>query len=122
MKFKVKKPIAGFENVKEVELEKKDNDFAILKDENGNILFTLINPFSLKKDFEFDVPADIKALLDLNEDSKVYVYLNVVKKNPTEESLINFKAPFIFNTNNQTCAQVILDEEEIYPLKDFLNK
>ena len=120
MKFKVKKPIGGFEKIKEVELEKKDETFAILKDENGNELFILINPFSLK-DYSFDVPADVKALLDLNENSNIYVYLNIIKKNPTDESLINFKAPFVFNLDNNTCAQVIVDEEEIYPLKDFIN-
>ena len=121
MKFKVKKPIGGFENINEVYLEKKDDDFALLKDENGNELFILINPFSLKKEYSFDVPADVKALLDLNENSKIYVYLNVIKKKPTDESLINFKAPFIFNLDNNTCAQVIIDEEEIYPLKEFID-
>lgn len=120
MKFKVKKPIPGFENVQNVKLRKVDDDFAVLEDESGKIMFILINPFYLKKEFSFEVPADVKALLELKEGSKTYIFTNVVKKNPTTESLINFKAPFIFNIENNTCAQVILNEEGIYPLKDFI--
>ena len=119
MKFKVKKPIPGFENIDEVRLRKVDDDFALLEDKNGNILFILINPFYLKKDYDFEVPADVRVLLDLKEGSNTYIFTNVVKRNPTKESLINFKAPFIFNLDNNTCAQVILEDEGIYPLKEF---
>ena len=120
MRFKVKKPIPGFENIQNVKLTKVDDDFAVLEDENGKIIFILINPFYLKKEFSFEIPADVKALLELNEGSNTYVFTNVIKKNPTTESLINFKAPFIFNLDNNTCAQVILNEEGIYPLKEFI--
>ena len=120
MIFKVKKPILGFENIEEIKLNKIDENFAVLEDKNGNVLFILINPFFLKKEFDFDVPADVKVLLDLKKESNIYIYTNVIKKNPATESLINFKAPFIFNLDNNTCAQVIIDEEGIYPLKEFL--
>ena len=120
MKFKVKKPIPGFESVEEVFLKKVDDNFAILEDEKGNTLFILVNPYFLKKEFDFEVPADVKALLELKKGTKAYIYTNVIKKNPTKESLINFKAPFIFNLDNSTCAQVIIDEEGIYPLKEFI--
>ena len=120
MKFKVKKPIPGFENIQEVNLNRIDDNFAVLEDDKGNTLFILINPYFLRKEFDFEVPADVKALLELKKGSKVYIYTNVIKKNPAKESLINFKAPFIFNLDNNTCAQVILDREEIAPLKEFI--
>ena len=122
MKFDVKKPILGFENIKEVELIIEDESFAFLKDDKGNILFILINPFYVDNSFAFDIPEDIKNLLELKEGAKIYVYSNVIKKSPADESLINFKAPFIFNVDNKSCIQIILENKGIYPLKNFIKK
>ncbi|GAB6073411.1 flagellar assembly protein FliW [Nautilia lithotrophica] len=119
MKFAVKKPIPGFENVNEVELSKVDESIAVLKDNEGKVLFSLINPFVLKE-YSFDVPADVKALLDINENSNIEVYNNIVMKDPVTESIVNFKAPFLFNLDNNTCAQVILDDEKFAKLGDFI--
>jgi len=118
MKFKVKKPIPGFENINEVELNKIDESIAVLKDNEGKVLFSLINPFVLRE-YSFDVPADVKVLLDINENSNIEVYNNIVMKEPVTESIVNFKAPFLFNIDNKTCAQVILDNEKFAKLGDF---
>jgi flagellar assembly factor FliW len=118
MKFVVKKPISGFENINEVELVKIDDVFSILKADN-QVLFTLINPFTLRE-FSFDIPADVKVLLDIKEDSNLEVYTNIVMKEPITESIVNFKAPFVFNLDNKTCAQVILDNEKFAKLGDFV--
>jgi flagellar assembly factor FliW len=122
MKFLVKKPIPGFENVNEVEFQKIDDTFAILKNNDGNVLFTLINPFILKKDFDFEVPSDVKVLLKLNENSDVEVYSNVVMKEPITEAVVNFKTPFIFNKSNNTMSQVILDNEGYAKIGDFVKE
>lgn len=118
MKFLVKKPITGFENINEVELIKVDDIFSILKVDE-RVLFTLINPFALRE-FSFDVPADVKALLEINKESKLEVYTNVVMKEPITESIVNFKAPFVFNYDNKTCAQVVLNDEKFAKLGDFI--
>jgi flagellar assembly factor FliW len=122
MKFLVKKPIPGFENINEVELQKIDDTFAILKDSKGNVLFTLINPFALREDFDFEVPADVRVLLELNENSDVDVYSNVVMKEPITEAVVNFKAPFIFNKSNNTMSQVILENEGYGKIGDFIKE
>ena len=119
MKFKVKKPIPGFENINEVELNKIDESIAVLKDSAGKVLFSLINPFVLRE-YSFDVPADVKALLDIDEKSNIEVYNNIVMKEPVTESIVNFKAPFLFNLDNNTCSQVILDDEKFVKLGDFV--
>ena len=121
MKFLVKKPLPGFENISEVELVKIDENIAELRDSDGKILFSLINPFVLRE-YSFDVPADVKALLEINENSNIEVYNNLVAKEPISESIVNFKAPFLFNLDNNTCAQVILENEEYGKIGDFLNK
>jgi len=119
MKFTVKKPIPGFENINEVEISKVDESIAVLKDNEGRVLFSLINPFVLRE-YSFDVPADVKALLDINENSNIEVYNNIVMKDPVTESIVNFKAPFLFNLDNNTCAQVILENEGYGKLGNYL--
>ena len=111
MIYEVKKPILGFENVLKVELEEVDNLFATLNAVDGTkIGFTLINPYQLR-DYSFDVPKDVQVLLDINEKSNILVYNIVVLHNPITESVVNFKAPLIFNKDNKKMAQFIIDNE-----------
>lgn len=70
--------------------------------------FTLVNPYALRE-YSFDIPTTIKILLDLKEDSKVEVFNIVVLQNPIEKSAVNFLAPLVFNHDNMTMGQVVLD-------------
>jgi len=116
--YKVKKPIPGFENVMEAELHEINEHFAILK--LKEIIFTLINPFSLDKNYSFEIPADAKALLEIDENNPVLVYCNLVKKEPFEESIVNFKAPILINPKNKTLAQIICNEHKYRKIGDFV--
>jgi flagellar assembly factor FliW len=91
MEFIVKKPIPGFEDINKIKLQKINDTFAILKDNNDNVLFTLVNPFMLRKDYDFEVPADVRVLLNLNENSDVEVYCNVIMKDPIQKLLLILK-------------------------------
>lgn len=120
MEFVVKSPILGFEHIQKMKLEKiaKDDDtFMQLKScENDGISFTLVNPYAMRSDYEFEIPSPIKALLELKgktnidpQNSKL-VTLNIVCiKDPIEESTVNFLAPVLFNFENLTMAQVVLE-------------
>jgi len=121
MKYELKTEILGFEDLKNVELHKIDELFATLMTDN-DVSFTLANPYLLRE-YSFDLPTPIKALLEINENSKIEVYCIVVVQNPLNESLVNFTAPLIFNTDNSLAAQAILAENEnkiIEPLKSFV--
>ena len=120
MEFVVKSPILGFEHIQKMKLEKiaKDDDtFMQLKScENDGISFTLVNPYAMRSDYESEIPSPIKALLELKgktnidpQNSKL-VTLNIVCiKDPIEESTVNFLAPVLFNFENLTMAQVVLE-------------
>ena len=120
MEFVGKSPILGFEHIQKMKLEKiaKDDDtFMQLKScENDGISFTLVNPYAMRSDYEFEIPSPIKALLELKgktnidpQNSKL-VTLNIVCiKDPIEESTVNFLAPVLFNFENLTMAQVVLE-------------
>ncbi|MDD2828906.1 MAG: flagellar assembly protein FliW [Sulfuricurvum sp.] len=109
MQYDVKSVILGFENITKVELNEIDEMFSTLKScDESNIGFTVVNPYSLRE-YSFDVPTPIRILLDINENSKLLVYNIVIIQDPLDESCINFLAPLIFNQENGTMAQAVLD-------------
>jgi len=122
MIYEVKKPILGFDDVLKVELREIDGLFATLKAIGDNMpIFTLINPYQLRE-YSFDIPKDVQILLDINENSNVLVYNIVVLHNPITESVINFKAPLVFNKDNGRMAQFILTNEGFEIIGDLLKK
>lgn len=115
MVFEVKLPILGFEEVKKMKLEKIDDLFMKLSNVDSEVPhFTLVNPFLLRE-YEFDVPSNVKILLDLDNAKNLLIANIMVIQKPIENSTINFLAPLIFNFDNLTMAQVVLDSTQ-YPM------
>jgi len=109
MNYEVKGTILGFETTTNVEINAIDNLFLTMKDtKNENISFTLANPYQLRE-YSFDLPIDIKILLDIDENSSIDVYNIVVIQNPLENSTVNFLAPIVVNNDNNKIAQAVLD-------------
>jgi len=122
MKYKAIYPILGFENEKEYELTQIEGPFYKLEGEK--VSFTLINPFFLRDDYDFEVDDEFAKNLNLNENN--VMVLNILTSNqPFEESTINFAAPLIFNTEDKVFGQAVLDKYNYSlarPLKDFLGE
>lgn len=109
MIFDVKSPILGFEKVAKMKLEKIDDIFIRLSNAEDEVpVFTLINPFVLRE-YEFDVPVALKVLLDLENSKNIFTANIMVIQTPIQNSTINFLAPVIFNFDNHTMGQVVLD-------------
>ncbi len=107
MKYTVKKPIAGFEEVNEVELVSTDGIATHMKStDNDSMNMVLLN--SVMNENEI-VPKFIIALLDIDENTNYSVYFSVVINQDISKSLINFAAPLIFNEDNKTMAQFSAD-------------
>ena len=122
MIYEVKKPILGFENVLKVSLEEIDGLFSTLKAVDSEVPnFTLVNPYQLRE-YSFNIPKDVQVLLDINENSNILVYNVVVLHNPMTESVVNFKAPLIFNKDNGTMAQFILENETLETIGELLKE
>lgn len=112
MVYEVKKDILGFENTKRVKIVEIDELFATMQDaDNDKISFTIVNPYVLRE-YSFDVPSDVKALLEINDKSKCSVYNIIVIQKPLEESAVNFLAPIIVNNDNNTLAQAVLNPQD----------
>lgn len=111
MSYKVQGQILGFENTTSVDINEVDGLFSTMIDTNNkNISFTMVNPYELRE-YSFDVPSDIKALLDIKEDSHINVYNIVVIQKPLEKSAINFLAPIIVNEDTKKVGQAVLNSK-----------
>lgn len=111
LSYKVKGTILGFEDTTNIEINEIDNLFSTMIDkDNEDISFTIITPYALRE-YSFDLPTDIKVLLEINEKSNVSVYNIVLIQQPLENSKINFLAPIIVNHDNNIMGQAVLDQK-----------
>ena len=114
MSYEIRGNILGFEDTLKVDITEIDDLFSTMQDANNeNISFTIVNPYALRK-YEFDLPSDIKVLLNINENSNVSIYNIVIIGQPIENSTINFLAPIIVNNDNKKIAQAVIDSKK-YP-------
>jgi len=123
MQFDLKLPLLGFESVSKMELQKIDEIFLRLESIGEGPSFTLINPFALRE-YSFDIPSSLQALMGIDATSNLLIYNIMILQTPIEKSTINFVAPLIFNTDNQTMAQIIIDNRSDFgiaePIKNYL--
>jgi len=123
MQFDLKLPLLGFETVSRMELQKIDEIFFRLESIGEGPSFTLINPFALRE-YSFDIPSSLQALMGITPESNLLIYNIMILQTPIEKSTINFVAPLIFNTDNQTMAQIIVDNRSDFgiaePIKNYL--
>ena len=126
MKFDISVPLLGFENVRQVELQKIDDIFMKMQSTTDEyISFTLINPFVLRE-YDFEVPSNIQEIIEADEKSNLLILNIVLIQTPIEDSIVNFIGPLVFNTDNNKAAQVILADSVKYTVAEkissFLNK
>jgi len=126
MKFDMQVAILGFEDIKEVTLEKIDDIFMKMQSSNNKyVSFTMIDPFVLRE-YDFEISDNIQKMLEINDDSNIIILNIVLIQTPIEESVVNFIAPIVFNTDNNKAAQIILQETLTYnvaeKISSFLKK
>ena len=126
MKFNIQVPLLGFEDVKQVNLEKIDDIFMKMQSlDNEHISFTLIDPFVLRE-YDFEIPDSTQELLEVTKDSNILILNIVLIQTPIENSVINFIGPLVFNTDNNKAAQIILQDSIQYGVAEkistFLSK
>ena len=123
MQFTLQLPMLGFESVTQMELQKIDDIFMRLESIGDGPSFTLINPYVLRE-YSFDIPTSLQAAMQISETSNLLIYTIVILNTTIEESTINFVAPLIFNTDNQTMAQIIIDNRPDFaiaePIRNYL--
>ena len=126
MTFDIVTPLLGFEDLKQVTLEKFDENFMKMQSVNNeHISFTLINPFVLNE-YDFEVPHQVQELLELKDESNLLVYNIVLIQTPIENSMVNLIGPILFNTDTKKAIQLVLPESTNYGVAEkistFLSK
>ena len=87
----IKKPILGFENNLNAKFKQIDNIFALL--EIDDISIPLLNPYVFIKNYSFEIPTDVRVLLDIDGKTGVYVFVPFVKNKDIDFSItVTFKA------------------------------
>ena len=126
--YEVKTPILGFEDIQQISLSQIDDIFAQIQTvPESTTSFTLVNPYALRS-YQFDIPQVTQVLLDINSETNLLLYNIVVVQNPIYESTVNFVAPLLFNTDNKTMSQIILDNSKhpdygiAEPISRFMNQ
>lgn len=111
MVFHVASPIPGFAHIKSMELSKIDDFFMRLESKDDETSFTLINPYLLRN-YSFKIPDFYREALEIKDESSLLILNIMIITTPIENSTVNFIAPLIFNTKNNTMAQVLLEQEK----------
>ena len=123
MQFTLQLPMLGFESVTHMELQKIDDIFMRIESMGDGPSFTLINPYALRE-YSFDIPTSLQAAMQITETTNLLIYNIVILNSSIEDSTINFLAPLIFNTDNQTMAQIIIDNRPDFaiaePIRSYL--
>ncbi|MFC5604085.1 flagellar assembly protein FliW [Sporosarcina koreensis] len=107
------KGIPGFEDEKEFILLpiEENNLFQVLQSSNTpSVAFIVTNPYTLVDDYSFDIDVPTIELLNIERPEDVFVLGILTLKQPFETSTINLQAPLIFQMNNRTAKQMILND------------
>lgn len=115
--------ILGFEDIHKfgiINSEDPESPFKWIQAiENPELAFALVDPFAIKKDYDFEIKDENASSLGIASPSQVAVFAIVVIPEDTKKISMNLKAPIIVNTDNKKAAQVILDSDK-YTVRHFI--
>jgi len=115
--------ILGFEDVHKfgiINSEDPESPFSWIQAiEKPELAFALVNPFVIKKDYDFELKDENARALSIENPSQVAIFAIVVIPEDTKRISMNLKAPIIVNTNNKKSAQIILDSDK-YTVRHFI--
>lgn len=118
------KGIPGFKDLKKYilfELE-ENNVFSMLHSiEDTEIGLVVVSPFSVKKDYEFNLSDNEVKELQIEDESDVIVLATVCLNSDVKKITTNLKAPIVINIKKKFGEQLILDNEK-YLIKQPLLK
>jgi len=107
------KGIPGFEDEKELALlpiEGNDTFQVLQSTRTPDIAFIVANPYTLVKDYTFNIDEPTIDLLEIKKQEDIFVLGVLSLKQPFESSTINLQAPLIFQSTTKKAKQMILND------------
>jgi len=104
--------IPGFPEEKEFVLHPILNyeAFYILQSKGKDeVAFVVTNPFDFFQDYDFTLDENSLAVLELNNEEDVMVFVIITLRDSLESSTMNLQAPILLNKRNHKGKQVILN-------------
>ena len=115
--------IIGFEDVKKfglIDSEDTESPFKWIQAiDKPELAFALVDPFKIKRDYDFDLKDEDVESLGVKDASEVMVFSIVVVPEDIKKMSMNLKAPLIINRTNNKAAQIILDTDK-YTVRHFI--
>ena len=115
--------ILGFEDIHKfgiINNEDPESPFSWMQAiEKPELAFALVDPFAIKKDYDFELKDVDAGTLGIEDPTQVAVFAIVVVPEDTRKISMNLKAPIIVNKENKRAAQIILDSEK-YTVRHFI--
>lgn len=113
----------GFEKVKQYILIGTGDDKSPFKwlqsVDEPTVAFAVVNPFLIKKDYDFELSDKMIKSIELDSENDVQVYSIVVVPEDTKKITMNLKAPVIINTKSLKGMQVVLDTDR-YTVRHYI--
>ena len=85
--------------------------------EEVDINFVVAFPFAFNKDYAFDISEQDREELELSDESEVVTYSIVTLNETFMDSTLNLLAPVVINMNKKLGKQIVLNDNERYPLQ-----
>lgn len=76
--------------------------------EDPNVIFVLINPFSLCPDYSPELASEELACLQVTDSGELSYYVICVVKNDYLDNTVNLKCPLVINPKTRCGIQIIL--------------
>lgn len=115
--------IPSFENIHRysiISTPEQDSPFFWLQCiDQPELAFALVNPFLIKKDYDFELTQDNLDKLDIKSESEIAVYAIVVIPEDITKASMNLRAPIIVNSRTKKAAQIIIDISR-YDIKNYI--
>lgn len=115
--------ILGFEDIHNfgiVNNEDSESPFCWIQAiEKPQLAFALVDPFAIKKDYDFELSDENAKMLGIEDPSQVTVFSIVVVPDDIKKISMNLKAPIIINKSNKKAAQIILNSDK-YTVRHFI--
>ncbi len=107
--------ILGFEEFQRYELREvgsPDSPFRLLSCTQGELLFLVINPFSLVDDYSFDLEDAFIEGLGLSQGQTGDVAILCIVRPGDKALYVNLRSPLVINTRDGLFSQVVLADDK----------
>ena len=88
--------------------EEDDSMLLMVSVEDPNVIFVLINPFSLCPDYSPELASEELACLQVTDSGELSYYVICVVKNDYLDNTVNLKCPLVINPKTRCGIQIIL--------------